>query len=112
MVLFFSWVDKSPLSFDLWAPGYPVEGALSPSRDTDACVAGPCSAAFGLCDISCTRKLSYICESRKLDNSATPSPVKIPETSPTPSTTSDSVGEIPLPSLTSEGVQIPETNPK
>ena len=96
--LVFSWVDKSSLSFDLWAPGYPIEGALSPSINTDACVAGPCSASFGLCDISCTRKLSYICEARKVENSATPIPVKIQETTPTPSTTSSSIGEIPMPS--------------
>ena len=62
----YRWSDNLPLNFTVWAPKYLGEHSLTPSYNKESCAAGPCSTSFGLCEVSCSRKLSYICMARKI----------------------------------------------
>ena len=44
---------------------YPDHSLISTRVERKDCAAGPCSASFGLCEVSCSEKLSYICMKEK-----------------------------------------------
>lgn len=73
-------------------------GSLSPSSNEDTCAAGPCSTSFGLCEVLCSQKLSYICMARKISQTGIPGNGETP-----PTVTSATVVETP-PTVTSATV--------
>ena len=44
---------------------YPDHSLISTRVERKDCAAGPCSASFSLCKVSCSEKLSYICMKEK-----------------------------------------------
>ena len=44
---------------------YPDHSLISTRVERKDCAAGPCSASFGLCAVSCSEKLGYICMKEK-----------------------------------------------
>ena len=44
---------------------YPDHSLISTRVERKDCAAGPCSASFKLCEVSCSEKLSYICMKEK-----------------------------------------------
>ena len=48
---------------------YPDHSLISTRVERKDCAAGPCSASFGLCEVSCSERLSYICMKEKAPQS-------------------------------------------